>query len=287
MFRRVGSESARKVVVRSIGSRPYHKIPPMPIFLKRRLTGVRERMEAPDCDPAKLRRTYAQFRAINTLVSDGRPIYRRFLRGPAFRPAADRGPTTVLDIGFGGGDIPTRLARWAERDGLELSITAVDTDPRALDFVRRGRFPSNLTFRRASVDELLEAGERFDVVVSNHLLHHLTEPEIETLCDRTRRLARRRVVHSDIVRSDLAWLAFAALTAPFFHRSYIVADGLTSVRRSFTHRELRRLAPRGWRAGRVFPYHQLLIWPGDAGVAPTAGDAGAAPTAGARRGDPW
>ncbi len=230
----------------------------MPIFFRHRLTEVRERMEAPDCNAVKLCNTYAQFRAVNTLVSDGRALYRRFLRGPVLRPSG-RSATTVLDIGFGGGDIPARWARWAERDGLEIAITAVDTDPRALDFVRQGRFPSTVTFRRASVEQLLGNGERFDVVVSNHLLHHLAEPEIETLCDATRRLARRRVIHSDIVRSDLAWLAFAALTTPFFHRSYIVADGLTSIRRSFTHRELRRLAPRGWRAERVFPYHQWLI----------------------------
>ncbi len=237
----------------------------MPIFLRHRLTGVRERMETSDCDPAKLRNTYAQFRAVNTLVSDWWPIYRRFLR-----PAAGGGPATVLDIGFGGGDIPARLARWAERDGLELQITAVDTDRRALAFVHRSTFPSTLTFRQTSVDRLLENGERFDVVVSNHLLHHLSEPEIAALCDVTRQLARRLVVHSDIVRSDLAWFGFAALTTPLFHRSYIVADGLTSIRRSFTHRELRHLTPRGWRAERVFPYHQLLIWPGDAGVDPGA-----------------
>ncbi len=225
----------------------------MPIFLRNRLAGVRERMEDPGCDPVKLRNTYAQFRAVNALVSDWRRIYRRFLR-----PAA-AGRTSVLDVGFGGGDVPVRLARWAERDGLELEITAIDTDRRALDFVRRGRSPSSVAFRDASVAELLARGERFDVVVSNHLLHHLPAPAIAILCDETRRLARRLVVHSDIVRSDLAWLGFAALTAPFFHRSFIVADGLTSIRRSFTHREMRRLAPRGWRVERAFPYHQLLI----------------------------
>ena len=226
----------------------------MPLFLKHRLTGVRERMEDPGCDRRKLRNTYAQFRAVNALVAGWGQVYRRLLR-----PAAGRRRTTLLDIGFGGGDIPARLARWAARDGLELAITAIDTDPRALAFVRRGRFPSAIAFRRESVAGLLERGERFDVVASNHLLHHLEESEIERLCDRTRRLARRLVVHSDIVRSDLAWLGFAALTGPFFHRSFIVADGLTSIRRSFTPSELRRLAPRGWRLERAFPYHQLLI----------------------------
>lgn len=229
----------------------------MPLFLKHRLTGVRERMEDSECDRRKLRNTYVQFRAVNALVAGWGQIYRRLLR-----PAAGRRRTTVLDIGFGGGDIPARLARWAARDGLELEITAIDTDPRALAFVRQqpvAKVLRAIAFRQESVAGLLGRGERFDAVVSNHLLHHLEELEIERLCDRTRRLARRLVVHSDIVRSDLAWLGFAALTGPFFHRSFIVADGLTSIRRSFTLSELRRLAPRGWRVERAFPYHQLLI----------------------------
>lgn len=36
--------------------------------------------------------------------------------------------TTVLDIGSGGGDLPRALARWADRDGYRVRITAVDPD---------------------------------------------------------------------------------------------------------------------------------------------------------------
>lgn len=228
----------------------------MPTFLARRLTGIRELMEDPACDPRKLHNTYAQFRAINTLASGWRRIYRLYVK-----PAAARGRhLTMLDVGFGAGDIPIRLAKWAERDGIELMITAIDADRRALAWVRGREHPSNVTFREASLAELLTRGRRFDFVISNHLLHHLSEPALGKLCADTRQLSRQVVIHNDVVRSDLALLWFAALTAPLFHDSFIVPDGLVSIRRSFSHRELVALAPKGWTVTRRFPFHQLLMW---------------------------
>lgn len=226
----------------------------MPLFLSRRLTGVRERMEDPDCDPGELCNTYAQFRAVNRLVSSWRGIYRGDLR-----PAADGRRFTVLDVGFGGGDLPLRLERWAARDGLDLAITAIDTDPRAVSWARE-RYPeSAVSFHRRSLKDLLDGGERFDAVISNHLLHHFSCSELVEFCAASRRLSRRVAIHHDIVRSDLAWMLFALVTTPFFHRSFIVADGLTSIRRSFTVAELRRLAPAGWQVRKSPPYHQSLI----------------------------
>ncbi len=212
-------------------------------------------MEDPGCDPGKLRNTYAQFRAVNAVVSGWGRIYRRYLRPLA---AAGRA-LSLLDVGFGGGDLPVRLARWAARDGLDLDVTAVETDDRALRWVRERHRSSPVDFRRQTIAGLLAAGESFDVVVSNHLLHHVPETAIAGFCDDSRRLARRLVIHSDIERSDLAWMLFAAGTAPFFHRSFIVADGLTSIRRSFTAGELRPSLPAGWGTERSFPFHRLLV----------------------------
>lgn len=227
----------------------------MPWILRRRLTGARERMEDPDCDPGKLRNTYSQFRAINLVVSGWGRTYRRYLRPLA----ADGGALTVLDVGFGGGDLPVRLARWAARDGLDLDVTAIETDDRALRWVRDRHASSPVAFRRQTIAGLLAAGESFDVVVSNHLLHHVPEAEVTGFCDDSRLLARRLVIHSDIERSDFAWMLFAAGTAPLFHRSFIVADGLTSIRRSFTAGELRPSLPAGWRIEPSFPFHRLLV----------------------------
>lgn len=216
---------------------------------------VTERMDAPDCDLDALHRTYAQFRVINALVAGWHSTYRHHLRPVLHR---DR-PTTVLDIGCGGGDLARALAGWAARDGYRLQITAVDPDPRAHAWATGQPTVPGVTYRRALSGELVRQGCSFDAVISNHLLHHLDVTQFQVLLDDSRRLARVRVVHSDIARSRWAYLLFSAGTRPFFRGSFIREDGLTSIRRSYTPDELRDVLPEGWRVRRQGPWRNLVL----------------------------
>lgn len=224
----------------------------MPLILRRRATGLRERMDSPACDPEALRATYARFGTVNRLFSGWRVLYERFLR-PRMEPGR---AYTLLDVGFGGGDIPRSLLSWAERDGSRLCITAVDPDPRAAAFAR-SLPPSEIFFEQTDTAELVRRGARFDFLTSNHLLHHLPGPDLPTFLDECAQLGAT-VLHNDIARADLAYVGFAALTGPFFRGSLITPDGLTSVRRSYTKKELRSVAPEGWRVSSPYPFRLLL-----------------------------
>ncbi|MFD1213468.1 class I SAM-dependent methyltransferase [Arthrobacter sp. GCM10027362] len=213
-------------------------------FLSRRAADAVEEMDRPDCDPATLRRTYAQFALINRAVSGWRRTYLRQLR-PRLAAAA-RHPATLLDIGCGAGDVARSLARWAAADGLPLEITAIDPDGRAYAYAASRPAVPGLTFRRAYSSDLVAEGRRYDLVISNHLLHHLAPAELDGLLADSKKLCRSLALHSDIARSPLAYVLFATGTLPFFHRSYIRRDGLTSIRRSYTVRELRAAVPPDW-----------------------------------------
>jgi len=224
-------------------------------FLAERDETARELMDDPGCDPEALARTYARFGMINALVSGRRAVYRRWIR-PRLR--ADR-PARMLDIGTGGADLPRRALTWARREGLRLEAVAIDPDPRAIAYARSRPPLPGLELRPAASGELVEAGERFDVVVSNHVLHHLDAAGLAALLsDSARLLAPGGVaVHGDIERSRLGYAAFAAATWPFernlLRGSFIRADGLTSIRRSRTARELAAELPEGWRVRRAVP----------------------------------
>lgn len=209
-----------------------------------------------DCDPAMLTRTYANFRLINAVVSGWGTVYRRDIR-PALSTTR---LTTLLDIGSGGGDVSRALARWAVRDGLRLNVTGIDPDARAHAFCLAQPEQRGLTFRRAFSSELVAEGARFDFVVSNHMLHHLGAAELGALLVDSEQLATRRVLHADIERSRFGYLGFALGTWPFFRRSYIRPDGLTSIRRSFTGPELAGVTPPGWRVVRALPSRLVLEW---------------------------
>ena len=213
-----------------------------------------ERMDDPNCDRDALFRTYASFPAVNRVVAGWRHTYVNRLR-PLFT-----GPThTVLDIGAGGGDVARALIRWARDDGVRLDVTAIDPDERAAAYVATLPPVDGFSYRRCSSTELADEGARFDFVVSNHVLHHLTATELGTVLADSERLAVRAVLHSDIRRSAVAYLLFAVFTAVGFRGSFVQEDGLLSIRRSYLAGELSGIVPPGWRVATLAPYRLLLI----------------------------
>ena len=225
-------------------------------FLRERDTDALEEMDRQDCDADRLERTYAQFPLVNSVVSGWHSVYRQRIRPLLSATAA----TTLLDIGCGGGDIARKLATWAARDSLQLDITAIDPDQRAFAFAAAAPPQPGLTFRRAYSSELVQEGASFDLVISNHMLHHLTPCEFQGLLADSALLGRTSVIHSDIARSPFAYALFWAGTLPFFPGSFIRRDGLTSIRRSYTAAELRSVIPPGWHVRPESLYRNLLLF---------------------------
>jgi 2-polyprenyl-3-methyl-5-hydroxy-6-metoxy-1,4-benzoquinol methylase len=213
-----------------------------------------ELMDAPDCDPVKLERTYRQFGLVNRLFSGWRLLYVQELR--PLLSAHD--VTTVLDIGSGGGDLARRLAQWTRRDNLKLEVTGIDPDNRAHSFAAGRPHNANVSFVQARSGELVREGRRFDVVISNHVIHHLQPSELTQLLTDSQTLARQLCLHNDMRRSMAAYALFSIAALPF-RGSFIRADGLVSIRRSYTPAELSAAAPPGWRVRRHPPFHQVLV----------------------------
>lgn len=229
-----------------------------------RAEALSERMDAPDVNGRRLERTYRQFVVVNQLLSGWSEVYRRHLLPVARKAARERGIATLLDVGCGGGDIAKRLAAWASRDGLALEITGIDPDPRALHFARSRATPPNVRFLLGRAERLVEEGRVYDLVVSNHVLHHLPSGQVASFLDVSARLSRCLTLHNDLRRSPLALPAFAAFSLPF-GGSFIAGDGLRSIRRSFTPSELTALAPPRWRVRPMPPFRLLLILERDDG----------------------
>jgi 2-polyprenyl-3-methyl-5-hydroxy-6-metoxy-1,4-benzoquinol methylase len=223
--------------------------------LAARQPALAEIMDGP-CDEARLFATYRHFELANRVVSGWRRLYLRRVRPLLARPGG--GTARLLDIGFGGGDIPRALARWADADGLALDVTAIDPDERAQRFARTADPGGRVRYLATTSGELRGRGERFDVVVSNHVLHHLGDGELRALLADSAGFGARLVLHDDIERSRLAYAAWAVGALPFAVDSFALVDGLRSVRRSYRAPELAALAP-GWRVERMFPWRLLLV----------------------------
>ncbi len=202
--------------------------------LATRAETLTELMDDPDCDPRRLRATLRRFGVVNRLVSGWGAVYRQALR-PCL-VALDR-PARVLDLGSGGGDVVRRLAGRARRDGFDVQWTGADPDARALEVACARPAPANIVFRCASAEDLVREGERFDIVLSNHVLHHLGA-DLDGFVSDSRILARELVLHADIARGRRAYALYAVGILPFAPGTFLRADGLRSIRRSFTRAEL-------------------------------------------------
>lgn len=141
---------------------------------------LRERMDDPTAPLDALHRTLERFALVNRVLGGTRSFYRTHIR-----PRESTEPVRLLDIGAGGADIARHLLALARRDRIALHVTAIDTDPRAVDWVLRRpeRRPAGLAIHRADSSQVRAAGERFDIVTSHHVLHHLSPDEVVSLLD--------------------------------------------------------------------------------------------------------
>ena len=223
---------------------------PLVIFLKNRNQHLIEWMDKPDADPELLSNTYLQFDRINKLLSGWDKIYREYIK-PIIRSSAT---VSILDIGCGGGDIIRYLYELSRNDGFETEFTGIDPDRRSIEFVTKSEWPEGVTFYAKKAEDLVKEEQAFDIVISNHLMHHLKNDQLTSMCRVAAQLAKKRVLFSDIERNAAGYLCFQLAAPLLFRNSYIVEDGLISIKKSFRKSELEPLLPGGWSVQRKFPF---------------------------------
>lgn len=144
---------------------------------------------------------------------------------------------TLLDIGTGLGDIPSRAKVRAEAHGIALRTFGVDVAPE-LAAASAERIDAAVC---ADALSLPFADASVDVVTCSQVLHHFPPGNGVALLREMNRVARARVVVSDLRRS---WAAAAGLwiaSFPLLFHPISRHDGVVSVLRGFTVDELRRL----------------------------------------------
>jgi 2-polyprenyl-3-methyl-5-hydroxy-6-metoxy-1,4-benzoquinol methylase len=191
-----------------------------------------EEMDRPDSSEEKLFRTLDQFGPVNRLFSRYRTLLDRYvIPDLAQDPSC---PRRLLDLGAGGCDIGRWLIRRCRARGFLLKITAMERDPRVARYARIAcrNYPEIEVVEQDVCAPLPLNG--VDYVFANHLLHHLPDDACMELIRQLDRAALRLFLLSDMIRSPWAYYGFLLGAAPFFRNSFILPDGLVSIRRSFT-----------------------------------------------------
>lgn len=147
------------------------------------------------------------------------------------------GTLTVLDVGTGIGDIPARAREEARARGLTLSTFGIDISPTLLRAARA----NGITPVCADALALPIASKSVDVAICSQLLHHFESRDTLTVLRELDRVARRRVIVSDLRRSWLAAAGIWMASFPLHFHPVSRHDGVVSVLRGFTPEELRQL----------------------------------------------
>ena len=150
------------------------------------------------------------------------------------RPADGARPLSVLDVGTGLGDIPARVRALAARRGAAVCTVGLDTSE-ALALAAR---EATLPMLRADARQLPIADRAFDVVLCSQVLHHFRRDDGIALLRELDRVARRRVIVSDLRRSWLAVAGIWLVSWPLRFHPVSRHDGVVSVLRGFTSGEL-------------------------------------------------
>jgi len=144
---------------------------------------------------------------------------------------------TLLDVGTGTADIPAAARTIAERRGVTLRTIGFDSS----EVLLRGHRERHASVVRGDALHLPFRDRSVDIVMCSQVLHHFREPEAIRLIAEMNRVARARVVISDIRRS---WIAAGGLwMASFLLGFHSVSrhDGVVSVMRGFVPEELSAL----------------------------------------------
>ena len=158
--------------------------------------------------------------------------------------ALQRGPAPVqrvLDIGCGNGELLHEIRR-----ALRVDVVGVEIH-RPL----RKAFDVPIVEGDATRDPLPEA----DVAVCVMVAHHLSEAHMTALIRNAGHSVRRLII-LDLVRHWIPLALFRAFLYPFLHWA-VAVDGVQSVRRAYTARELKALVERAL-AGSAARFEQTV-----------------------------
>jgi 2-polyprenyl-3-methyl-5-hydroxy-6-metoxy-1,4-benzoquinol methylase len=158
-------------------------------------------------------------------------------------------PTSILDIGCGGGQFCHILAKKYPN----TSILGIDLNPNAIAFAKKNKPQElNSVHYKLQNDKTLPFEENsFDVVTATLVCHHMEEEELSVFLKHCYQVAKHAVILNDLHRHWIPHAVFSLIAPPLFSNRLIFHDGLASIRRGFKKRDLKKLIP--------FPSDQVKI----------------------------
>ena len=169
--------------------------------------------------------------AVNTLTL-ARPPTLAFLRR-ATRGLHRGSRVSVLDVGFGHGDMLRRIHDWCRRRDLVPDLVGIDLNPLSAA-VAAAATPAEIRIDYRTGDVFaFEPGRRFDFVISSLFTHHLGDRDLVAFLVWMERAAVRGWFVNDLHRHAIPYAGFKILARLARWHRFVQHDGPVSIARSF------------------------------------------------------
>ena len=207
-----------------------------------------EWMDTESISAGDFARCLADLATVNS-VTLARPPTIAFMRRVARGlPAGTR--LSVLDVGFGEGDMLRRIHRWGTQRGLHLDLSGVDLNPWSTAAAQAAT-PAAMGIRYITSNLFdLPPGET-DVVISSLFTHHLTDAQIVDFLVWMEAQVRLGWFVNDLHRHPIAFHGFRLLSGAAGWHRFVQHDGPISVARSFRRRDWDALLGKAGLAGKA------------------------------------
>jgi 2-polyprenyl-3-methyl-5-hydroxy-6-metoxy-1,4-benzoquinol methylase len=197
---------------------------------------AKELLDQDDIPFIDIKQNMKELNVINTLLG-GHKIsidgFRKLLH--------DRKQISVCEIGCGGGDNLSVIAKSAKASHVNIQLTGIDIKKECIEFAMQSqKLPATTTFITSDY-QLVEFAHKPDIIFSSLFCHHFTKAQLVTQLKWMKLNSTAGFFINDLHRHPLAYYSIKTLTK-IFSSSYLVKnDAPLSVLRGFTRAELQQV----------------------------------------------
>ena len=192
-----------------------------------------ELMDDPALDASTYHAVLADIARVNRTTFAYRPTLS-FLA----RAVGRRARFSLLDVGFGDGDMLRAIAAWAKRRRIAAELTGIDLNPNSRAAAEAVPSPGT-PIRYLTGDYAGVAGGDFDCIVSSLVAHHMSDGELTAFLGFMEAEAAAGWFVNDLHRHGFAYSAWPVLASLMGWHRIVRLDGHTSIARGFRPAEWR------------------------------------------------
>jgi 2-polyprenyl-3-methyl-5-hydroxy-6-metoxy-1,4-benzoquinol methylase len=189
-----------------------------------------EQMDAPDIDPRVYAAVLADLSRVNRWTFTARPTL-----GYLDRAVGKLKAFSLLDVGFGQGDMLRAIARWAQKRGIEARLVGVDLNPLS-EGIAKAATPAGATIDYRTGD-YRDQPEAFDFIISSQVAHHMSDEQLDEFLRYMEGNTGRGWLISDLNRHIFSHAGYPLLARLMGVHRIVRQDGTLSIARSIRPRE--------------------------------------------------